>query len=58
MLPAGFFWPRPERVMALITRLVLSPYSAGVAPVITSSDWIALSGGCVEKALLDWSEIG
>jgi hypothetical protein len=39
--------------MALITRLVLSPYSAGVAPVITSNDWIALSGGCVEKALLD-----
>ena len=38
MLPCGIFSPKPERVVTLITRLVLSPYSAGGAPEITSSD--------------------
>src|SRR4051812_7148564 len=50
-LPDGF-WPRPERVMALITRLVLSPYSAGGEPEITSIDWMAFAGIEVEKPLL------
>ncbi len=31
-------YPRPERVVTLITRLVLSPNSAGGAPPITSND--------------------
>ena len=33
-----------DRVVTLITRLVLSPYSAGGAPEITSSDWTESSG--------------
>ena len=56
-LPNGF-WPSPERVTALTTRLVLSPNSAPGAPVISSIDWMALSGICVENCLLCWSEIG
>ena len=32
MLPVGLVTPCPERVVATITRLVLSPYSAGGAP--------------------------
>jgi hypothetical protein len=31
---------RPERVVTLATRLVLSPNSAGGTPVCTSIDWI------------------
>ena len=38
MLPVGLVAPCPERVVATITRLVLSPYSAGGAPEITSMD--------------------
>ena len=36
MLPVGLVTPWPERVVATITRLVLSPYSAGGAPAMTS----------------------
>ena len=43
-LPCGVVTPRPERVVTSITRLVLSPYSAGGAPGITSSDWMESSG--------------
>ena len=46
------FWPSPERVVALTTRLVLSPYSAAGEPEITSIDWMALAGIEVEKTLL------
>ena len=42
--PCGVVWPRPERVVTLATRLVLSPYSAGGAPSMTSSDWTAAEG--------------
>ena len=38
MLPVGLVTPCPERVVATITRLVLSPYSAGGAPEMTSMD--------------------
>ena len=38
MLPVGLVTPCPERVVATITRLVLSPYSAGGAPLMTSMD--------------------
>ena len=38
MLPVGLVTPWPERVVTLMTRLVLSPYSAGGAPEITSID--------------------
>src|ERR1700730_193855 len=38
-LPVGCITPKPERVVALITRLVLSPNSAGGAPEISSRDW-------------------
>ena len=38
MLPAGLVTPRPDFVVTLMTRLVLSPNSAGGAPEITSSD--------------------
>ena len=38
MLPVGLVTPCPERVVATITRLVLPPYSAGGAPLITSID--------------------
>src|SRR5260370_1922231 len=55
--PEGFC-PRPERVFALTTRLVLSPYSAAGEPDMISMDWIAFSGIEVEKTLLRWSDIG
>ena len=38
MLPVGLVTPCPERVVTLITRLVLPPYSAGGAPEMTSID--------------------
>ena len=38
MLPVGVVMPCPERVVTWITRLVLSPYSAGGAPEMTSID--------------------
>jgi hypothetical protein len=38
MLPCGVVTPCPERVVTLMTRLVLSPNSAGGAPEMTSSD--------------------
>src|SRR5580700_11534494 len=56
--PCGVVTPRPERVVTLITTLVLSPYSAGGAPAITSRDWIESSGIWFEKTLLCWSVIG
>src|SRR5690242_18437181 len=52
------FRPSPERVAALITRLVLSPYSACGEPLITSIDWIAFAGMEVENTLFRWSETG
>ena len=42
--PLGRVRPRPERVVALTTRLVLSPYSAFGVPVTISIFWIALTG--------------
>src|SRR2546421_12973356 len=56
--PVGFLWPRPDFVMALTTRLVLSPYSAGVAAVVISSDWMASGGSWGGNALLCWSGVG
>ena len=50
--------PWPERVVTLITMLVLSPYSAGGAPVMTSRDWTASTGIWFEKVLLNWSVMG
>ncbi len=50
-LPCGVVTPRPERVVTSITRLVLSPYSAGGAPSITSSDWTESSGNLVGEDL-------
>src|SRR6266851_9137961 len=41
-----------------MTTLVLSPYSAGGAPEITSIDWIDSRGIWLEKTLLCWSVIG
>ncbi len=38
MPPVGLVMPWPERVVATITRLVLPPYSAGGAPLMTSMD--------------------
>src|SRR5262250_719213 len=58
MLPVGLNTPRPERVVALMTRLVLSPYSAGGAPEMISMDWIASEGSWLENTLLNWSVIG
>ena len=52
MLPVGFFSPCPERVVTWITRLVLSPYSAGGAPEITWMDWIEFEGIWFENTLL------
>jgi hypothetical protein len=40
-LPAGFGWSRPDLVTICTTRLLLSPYSAGGTPVISSIDWTA-----------------
>ena len=54
----GVGMPSPDRVLALITRLALSPYSAGGTPVIISIDWMASSGTWLEKILLYWSVIG
>ena len=51
-LPVGVVTPWPDRVVAFTTRLVLSPYSAGGAPVITSTEAIAFSGIDVENCLL------
>src|ERR1700689_3029845 len=50
--------PCPERVVTLITTLVLSPYSAGGAPEITSIDSIESSGIWLENTLLCWSVMG
>jgi len=44
MLPVGLVTPWPERVLATMTRLVLPPYSAGGAPLMTSMDWMELAG--------------
>ena len=44
--------PGRSGVTASITRLVLSPNSAAGAPVISSMDWMAFSGSCVENCLL------
>ena len=55
---SGGFCPSPKRVVALMMRLLLSPYSAASAPAITSMDWIALAGMEVEKTLFRWSEMG
>src|SRR5215469_1416885 len=57
MLPVGFVTPWPDRVVATITRLVLPPYSAGGAPLITSIDWIEFDGNWFENVLLCWSVI-
>jgi len=48
----------PDFVTMWTTRLLLSPYSAGGAPVMSSMDWMALSGIWVEKFLLCWSLMG
>src|ERR1700723_3418249 len=58
ILPWGVVTPCPDRVVTLITRLVLSPNSAGGAPEITSNDWIESSGIWFENTLLCWSVIG
>jgi hypothetical protein len=50
--------PWPERVVTLITTLVLSPNSAGGAPEMTSNDATASRGIWLEKTWLCWSEIG
>src|SRR5258706_15966409 len=39
--PKGFVAFRPDLVTAVTTRLALSPYSGGGAPVIASNDWTA-----------------
>src|SRR5579862_8386306 len=51
-LPNGLVAPKPDRVVAFTTRLVLSPYWASGDPVISSIPCSALSGICVEKSLL------
>jgi hypothetical protein len=38
-VPVGFGRSRPDLVTMWTTRLLLSPYSAGATPVITSIDW-------------------
>src|SRR5271157_4718219 len=58
MAPCGVVEPNPERVVTLITRLVLSPNSAGGAPPITCMDCTASSGIWLENTLLCWSVIG
>src|ERR1017187_6196475 len=55
--PCGSVSPRPDRVVTTITTLVLSPYSAGGAPWITSIDCTESSGIWFEKTLLCWSVI-
>src|ERR1700730_14520334 len=50
--------PWPERVVTLMTTLVFSPYSAGGAPEITSSDSTESRGIWLEKTLLCWSVMG
>ena len=57
-MPWGVVEPSPERVVTSITRLVLSPYSAGGAPAMTSIDCTASSGIWLEKVLLCWSVMG
>src|SRR3974390_2006099 len=57
-LPCAGVTPSPERVVTLMTRLVLSPNSAGGAPEITSIDWIDSDGIWFENSLLCWSVIG
>src|SRR5581483_10048728 len=52
MLPVRRVIPCPERVVTLMTRLVLSPDSAGGAPSITSIDSIESEGVGLEKVLL------
>src|ERR1700758_4940404 len=58
MFPTGLVRPMPDRVVTLMTRLVLSPYSAGGAPSITSRDCTAFEGNWLEKTLLCWSVMG
>ena len=50
-MPCGVVTPWPERVVATITRLVLSPNSAGGAPSMTVSDWTASLGQLVREDL-------
>ncbi len=45
-------------MVTTITRLVLSPYSAGGAPSITSMDCTASTGIWLENTLLCWSVMG
>src|SRR5664279_3690627 len=56
--PCGVVEPIPERVVTSITRLVLSPNSAGGAPPMTVIECTASSGIWLEKTLLCWSVIG
>src|ERR1700694_4380708 len=56
--PFGFPAPSPDRVTALTTRLVFSPYSGVGKPVLSSMDCTALLGSCVENTLLIWSLMG
>ena len=58
MPPCGVVMPWPERVVTLMTTLVLSPNSAGGAPEMTSMDSIESSGIWFEKTLLCWSVMG
>ncbi len=58
MSPWGSVAPKPDRVVTTITTLVLSPYSAGGAPSITSIDCTESTGIWLEKTLLCWSVIG
>ena len=44
--------PWPERVVTLMTTLVLSPNSAGGAPLMTSTDCTESRGTWLEKTLL------
>ncbi len=57
-MPCGVVTPCPERVVTLMTTLVLSPNSAGGAPAMTSIDWIESRGIWLEKTLLCWSVMG
>src|SRR5207247_4007426 len=57
-LPVGFGWSRPDLVTMCTTRLLLSPYSAGGTPVITSIDCTASCEIWLEYRRLCWSVIG
>src|ERR1700674_2533759 len=51
MLPNGLVAARPGRTVALTMRLDLSPNAAVGDPELSSMDWSALAGICVEKTL-------